>query len=299
MIKKGGIMNNSAHRFETMFGMRLLMICALIISYVICFSPGSAKGSNLSLISPASLYAREGSFIIIDARPFHVYKKGHIPGAISLSWEDYTTTDRKNIPYRILPPETLAKKLGMSGISEISAVAVYGDTDSSWGGEGWVVWMLSFMGHKGDIRLLEGGVDGWIRSKYPIVEMIPEKFPPAVYQFDIQAGLNISTDELRAKATDFQIIDTRSFFERIKGKIPGSVHISWEKFFNPENHRPVNTEELKKMFSENNISVEKPVVYYCTGGIRSAYAWTVHQLSGLKPARNYEGGMADWSASNP
>jgi thiosulfate/3-mercaptopyruvate sulfurtransferase len=42
------------------------------------------------------------------------------------------------------------------------------------------------------------------------------------------------------------------------------------------------------------VNTAKPVVYYCAGGIRSAYTWLVHELAGLPDARNYEGGMAAW-----
>jgi thiosulfate/3-mercaptopyruvate sulfurtransferase len=46
---------------------------------------------------------------------------------------------------------------------------------------------------------------------------------------------------------------------------------------------------------DHGVDAEKPLVYYCTGGVRSAYAWMVHQLCGLPPARNYGGGMEDWT----
>lgn len=36
----------------------------------------------------------------------------------------------------------------------------------------------------------------------------------------------------------------------------------------------------------------------CTEGVRSAFAWTVHELAGLQTAKNYQGGMTAWRQIN-
>lgn len=40
--------------------------------------------------------------------------------------------------------------------------------------------------------------------------------------------------------------------------------------------------------------VNRELVFYCTGGVRSAYAWLIHQLCGSLPASNFEGGTEAW-----
>jgi thiosulfate/3-mercaptopyruvate sulfurtransferase len=50
----------------------------------------------------------------------------------------------------------------------------------------------------------------------------------------------------------------------------------------------------EKLLAKHGVDLRKPVVYYCTGGIRSGYAWMVHTLAGLPNGRNYEGGMEEW-----
>jgi thiosulfate/3-mercaptopyruvate sulfurtransferase len=45
--------------------------------------------------------------------------------------------------------------------------------------------------------------------------------------------------------------------------------------------------------------MDRPVVYYCKGGIRSAYAWMVHVLAGFPGACNFEGGMEEWKTVFP
>ena len=153
----------------------------------------SALAHDVGLIEPRALARNPAAWVVLDARPKSQWQAGHIPGARSFSWEDYTGTDGKGIPYKVRPPREMAEGLGAMGIDEKTPVTVYGDADKSWGGEGWTVWVLAWLGQKGPIRLLDGGIQEW-----------------------------------RA------------------------------------------------------------------GGIRSAYAWTVHELAGLPPARNYEGGMEEW-----
>jgi thiosulfate/3-mercaptopyruvate sulfurtransferase len=54
------------------------------------------------------------------------------------------------------------------GISEGSTIVVYGDADSSWGGEGWVLWVLDYLGHKGKLLLLNGGIRAWVKEGFPL-----------------------------------------------------------------------------------------------------------------------------------
>jgi thiosulfate/3-mercaptopyruvate sulfurtransferase len=78
------------------------------------------------------------------------------------------------------------------------------------------------------------------------------------------------------------------------GHIPLAKHISWKDFYTGEDRRPLAPDQLKKLLQENGVDTTKPVVYYCTGGIRSAYAWMVHELSALPSAGIYEESMEGW-----
>lgn len=73
--------------------------------------------SDIGLINVKKLSNELNKWVILDARPKKEWLKGHIPGSISFSWEDYTRTDEKGIKYRTLQPEQLAKYLGEMGIT--------------------------------------------------------------------------------------------------------------------------------------------------------------------------------------
>ncbi|MDY6853287.1 MAG: rhodanese-like domain-containing protein [Thermodesulfobacteriota bacterium] len=269
-----------------------------LIIFIGCFSLSVCKASSLydlALIEPHVLNRDISAWVILDARPRDQWLDRHLPGARSFCWEDYTRTDEKRIPYRVWPPEEMAEALGEMGIDENSPIIVYGDADRSWGGEGWTCWVLVWLGHRGPIRLLNGGIQAWKSNDFPLVaEASNRKSTPVGYKVKLRTEVSITTEELQQQGSNLLLVDTRSTLEWLKGHLPDAVHIHWTKFFSGKERRPISHNEMRRLMKHHGITNGKPVVYYCTGGIRSAYAWLIHELSGLGPARNYEGGTEAW-----
>ncbi len=270
----------------------------LFFSIVLPGLPNLTSGTlaaEISLITAKNLEEGIGRFTVLDARPRKEWEKSHIPGALSFSWEEHTAVDAEGVPHRIGPPERMAAALSAMGIRETDEIVVYADADKSWGGEGWVCWALSWLGHRGGIRLLEGGIAAWEKEVYPTGKGKSAKAPsPAPYNFRVRSDLFATAEDIGACAKECQIVDTRSFREWITGRIPGAVHISWKKFRKGGLRTPLTPTETAALLTKHGIDTAKPVIYYCTGGIRSAYSWLVHELSGLKTAANFEGGTAAW-----
>jgi thiosulfate/3-mercaptopyruvate sulfurtransferase len=104
----------------------------------------------------------------------------------------------------------------------------------------------------------------------------------------------VSTEEVQQGKNAYTLVDVRSTFEWLKGRIPGAIHIPWEEFYTGKDRRPLPPAELKKLLTKKGVDTSRPVVFYCLGGVRSAYAWTVYQLAGLPNGRNYKGSWAAW-----
>ena len=251
---------------------------------------------DLALIEPHTLNSTLSQWVILDARPKTEWRAGHIPGAISFSWQQYPRTDKYGVPYRVWTPQELAKALGEIGIDEKTPVVVYGDADKSWGGEGWTCWVLSWLGHQGPIRLLNGGIQSWRYHKLPLnYKENNNVIRTVTYIINIKPILNITIEEIyERQKSNIVLIDTRSFFEWIKGHIPGAIRIDWSDFYSGKERRPISPDEFKNLLKKKGVDPNKQIVYYCTGGMRSGYAWMVHQLSGLPSAKNYEGGIEEW-----
>ncbi len=249
---------------------------------------------TISLIEPSALKGGLSKFVILDARPKAEWQAGHIPGALSFSWENFTRTDEKGIPFRALPPRELAAALGEMGIGEKTSIVIYGDADKSWGGEGWAAWTFAWLGHGGPVRILNGGIQAWRNGALPVTSDAPKAAEKTVYHYTLQPQLDISTAEIEQRKTPMVLVDTRSTLEWLRGRIPGAIHIEWTNFYTGDDRHPLNAAAFKQLLKENGVDTAKPVVYYCRGGVRSGYAWMVHRLAGLPDARNYEGGMEAW-----
>ncbi|WP_224963183.1 sulfurtransferase [Geomonas subterranea] len=272
---------------------RLLPLVLLALALFV--SAAGARAADLGLIDAAALKGAAGKWVILDARPRGEWLAGHIPGAISFCWEDYTRTDSKGVKYSSFPANELAALLGAQGIGDRTALVIYGDADKSWGGEGYDAWLFSWLGHRGPVRLLNGGIQAWRSAGFPLVQGAePRQVRRVPYQAQPKPQTAVSTEELQNRKDGYTLVDVRSTLEWLKGRIPGAVHISWEDFYTGKERRPLSGGELRKLLAKHGVDLGKPVVYYCLGGVRSGYAWTVHQLAGLPEARNYKGGWEAW-----
>lgn len=254
-----------------------------------------ALAADLGLIDVTTLNRNPSKWVILDARPKAEWEAGHIPGAQSFSWDNYTRTDDKGVQFSSFPPQELSVVLAGLGIDEKTPVVVYGDADKSWGGEGYDIWLLSWLGHTGPIRLLNGGIQAWRGQNLPLVKANDR--PPvkkARYHVNLKPQYIVSTEEVERLKGSVALVDVRSTFEWIKGKIPGAIHIPWDDFYTGKDRRPLPAADLKKLLAKHGVDTSKPVIYYCAGGVRSSYAWLTHELAGLPEARNYKGSWAAW-----
>lgn len=80
------------------------------------------------------------------------------------------------------------------------------------------------------------------------------------------------------EADEVQLVDVRQDFEWEQGRIPGAVHIPLEQL-------PARAEELDR---------DRPVVFGCRSGARSAMAAEAFRASGFD-ARNLTGGIELWA----
>jgi thiosulfate/3-mercaptopyruvate sulfurtransferase len=273
----------------------LASLCTMLLLGATNGGVSRAGAADLGLIDAAALKGNPAKWVVLDARPKSDWEAGHLPGALPFSWESLTRTDANGVKYSTLPPQELAQTLAALGIDEKTPVVFYGDADSSWGSEGYGVWLLSWLGHKGPVRLLNGGIQAWRNQHLPLAKG-PEKpgARKARYQVNLKPQYLVSTEEIQRAKEGYALIDVRSGFEWFKGKIPGAVHIPWEEFHAGSDHHPLPAAELKRLLAKHGVDGSKPVVFYCLGGVRSAYAWTAYQLAGLPEARNYKGSWAAW-----
>ncbi len=234
------------------------------------------------------------------------YDQGHIPGAVGWNWQ---TQLQDNIRRDLIDKSTLEKLLGVSGISNDTAILLYGDNNNWFAA--YALWQLKYYGHR-DVRLINGGRKKWLEEKRPLTkETVNVK--PGTYRVS-------GTDEsLRAYKEEVfsivegrkpgQLVDVRSVDEftgkiiappgmsetaQRAGHVPGAANIPWAQASN-EDGTFKSFDDLKKLYDSKGITGKDEVIAYCRIGERSSHTWFVLKyLLGYGNVRNYDGSWTEW-----
>ncbi len=269
-----------------------------------------AKG-NFSVISQVEEISKypKNKIVFLDSRSTFKFLLGHIPGAVHLpNWKDFTET-RNGVPGLIIQDlSILANKFSSLGIDKSKKIILYGDPHDPWRTDGRFLWMFHYLGFE-NISILEGGTKLWQKNGNKIErgrgsKVIKTKLTESDLKLNNSVIANSNWISKRLGDPNLSIIDTRTLKEfkgstpygsQKGGHIPGAVHIDWRDFFNEEGLlKSRNT--LVGTLEQYNITANKEVVVYCTGGVRSAMAYFVLKYLGFK-TRNYDGSWWDWSST--
>jgi thiosulfate/3-mercaptopyruvate sulfurtransferase len=257
-------------------------------------SPAAAQVSSEQVFVTPD-WAREHAEVWVDARDDVSYALSHHPDAVHLPWTDFTTRSQSGL---LLSTDQLQGRLGTAGISRDLTVVVYGEWDRGWGEEGHFFWLLEYLGHD-DVHILEGGWAAWISSGGPSTTAVEV---PLATEFvaDVQPGLLADRDQVLRMSTELEtglILDVRTDEEfqggRLHGevrggRIPGAEHTDWRTLLgSPHPAGPVGAME---------VGLDAPIVTYCTGGVRSGFAYAALRAAGYTRVSNYAGSFWEWSA---
>ena len=245
--------------------------------------------------------------LILDARGEDEYKKGHIPGAIAISWQEFS--DMKGKPGdenwgTVLKGEELSQKLSEAGITDDKKIVVYSDTQKGWGEDGRIVWMLRRVGMDKPV-MLDGGFNYWKSQGEEISKDPVERIASNTEVSSLDDQTNITTEELIEKKEQVKVIDVRSkkefngatdYGEPRGGYIPGAINIDFYEFLNKDGTLKTAS-EIKSILDENGIEKNDEIVTYCTAGIRSAHMQIVLDMLGYKDAKNYDQSFNAWAGN--
>lgn len=254
-----------------------------------------------NFITPNELLPIMDEVIILDARGFEDYKRGHIKGSFPVDIDkDLTGPIGEHGGRHPLPDmEQLAKTFETFGINEHSKVVVY----DSWiflAGRLW--WTLRYMGLK-DVRVLSGGIERWVKEGHLLTkDPTPLPTEPTTFNYTLQTDMTMSRNEVleASKSGSHVIVDARAperydgsvidAMDGMTGHIPGAVNHFYESGYTSEGPRSIK--DLENEFY-NEIYQQKPVVTYCGSGVTACNALLVMSEAGLNSAL-YVGSSSDW-----
>ncbi len=258
----------------------------------------------------AAIFVGHPDVRIVDARPVKDYRKGHVPGAVSLEWVDLKERGGGLMTGRLDDDaDYLGEVVGGRGISPEHWVIVVGDPLVHWGEEARVAWVLRYLGHA-RISLLDGGMTAWKAAELP-VQRGALTMPAEVYGPEIDESVLARKADVRQISDDADdwrtvLVDVRTNEEfrgsrdgprygaPRSGRIPGALHLPWRVLLD-EHGQLRARDKLRDVLVPRGVRPDAAIVTYCTGGVRSAHTWYVLTALGYPNVRNYAGSWWEWS----
>ncbi len=234
------------------------------------------------------------------------YDKGHIKGAVGWNWQ---TQLQDGVRRDLIGKEDLEGLLGKSGISNETAILLYGDNNNWFAA--YAFWQLKYHGDE-NVRLIDGGRKKWIAEGQPLTTELPQVEETRYRAKGADESIRARKEEVLKiveKRVNGQLVDVRSADEYTgkilappglsetamrAGHIPGAQNIPWALAAN-EDGTFKSYEDLEGLYEGKGISGREPVIAYCRIGERSSHTWFVLKyLLGYKNVRNYDGSWTEW-----
>ncbi len=213
---------------------------------------------------------------IIDVREKIKYLAGHIPGAVNI-WRPDIVDKNHPIPGMMAPQSQVEALMGRLGIENHHTLVIYSDGPD--GARLW--WVLAYYGFPiKQMKLLDGGPDGWKAKGYP-TEMLPPQVTPTQFHLPGRTrsteSLLCSLPEVRGALKDSNkvILDVRAKEEYLgektltgatrPGRIPGVKWVEWKEVLvkdGPYKGYWKHAEEIRRLFAEIGVTPDKEVYIY-------------------------------------
>ncbi|MDU6736033.1 MAG: rhodanese-like domain-containing protein [Veillonella sp.] len=227
-----------------------------------------------NFITPNELLPIMDEVIILDARGFQDYKRGHIKGAFPVDIDKDLTGP-------------IGEHGGRHPLPDMEQLL-------------W--WTLRYMGLK-DVRVLSGGIERWVKEGHLLTkDPTPLPTEPTTFNYTLQTDMTMSRNEVleASKSGSHVIVDARAperydgsvvdVMDGMTGHIPGAVNHFYESGYTSEGPRSIK--DLENEFY-NEIYQQKPVVTYCGSGVTACNTLLVMSEAGLNSAL-YVGSSSDW-----
>ena len=233
------------------------------------------------------------NLILIDARSFQEYSRGHITNAVNLDLFSFHWIDTSQDGISSFNQQ-FTKIFSRVGVSEEKKVIFYDDVSGMLAARG--VWLLEYLSHH-NVSMLDGGFIKWKNEErtwdtIPVANMYANfsaKPNPKVL-----AGFEYVLDNL----DKITILDARSK-EEFDGKlvraargghIPTSTNIDYTENISKDGTLK-NNEELSKLYQ---MSKDTEIVTYCQGAYRAANTFLALKKIGFTNVKVYLGSWGEW-----
>ncbi|MCP9967614.1 MULTISPECIES: sulfurtransferase [Actinomadura] len=234
------------------------------------------------------------------------YDKGHIRGAVKIDWK----TELQDPVRRDFVDKTgFEQLLSSKGIANDDLVILYGGNNNWFAA--YAYWYFKLYGH-GKVKLLDGGRKKWELDSRELVTDVPSR-PATDYKAKEQdLSIRAFRDEVVDAIGKQNLIDVRSPDEfsgkllapahlpqeqsQRAGHVPTAANIPWSKAANDDGTFK-SDEELRELYTEAGVDLNKDTIAYCRIGERSSHTWfALRELLGLENVKNYDGSWTEYGS---
>ena len=261
------------------------------------------------LISAAELRAAEPALVrLLDVRwsvtgpPGRAaYEAGHLPGAVFVDLDrDLAGPPGPGGRHPLPEPVAFVTTMRSCGVVDRGPVVVYDQRDGSAAARVW--WLLRWCGHV-DVRLLDGGYDGWVAAGGDVQAGPGDQ--PRAGDFSGQSGQlpTLDADAAAAVARDGVLLDARAAarfrgevepVDPVAGHVPGAISAPATDNVRADG-RLCSADELRARFAALGIGPGTPVGAYCGSGVTATHAVLALEVAGIEAAL-WPGSWSEWVA---
>ncbi len=228
------------------------------------------------------------------------YQHSHIPGAVFVDWVHEITDPDDPRHAKIAPPDRYAAAMRQHGINDDSMVVAYDDAQGMFAARMWFT--LNYYGH-GNVVVLDGGWQKWLKERKPIDDVVPN-YEPGNFEARPHAEWIRFIDDIAqvtAKKRAAKLIDVRSPAEytgqasraRRKGHIPGAVNVVRSLLNTPEGTM-LPPDQLRDIFAKAGVSNNAEAIAYCNAGVSASYGLLALRRAGFTNSAVYDGSWKEW-----
>lgn len=263
---------------------------------------------NVQYFVGPSWLENRNDVVVLDARTYEAYRRERIYGARHVPLDDIT--GQRDDEGGLAPAASeIAATFADAGVDRDADVLVYGDSVGSRVTR--VAFALKYIGHRGDVRLLNGGLDGWTGR---VGTGRPTESEPTAYEPDPDDDLVVTRRWIAENADRFgedapdALVDVRvpeAYLGAVgsdaldpgherHGHVPGAVNVYWVG--NVDGSRLQDPTRLARLyFAEASLDDGSTVVVYGDENVDPTQTWIVLRALGFGDVRLYDGGFDEWA----
>lgn len=245
---------------------------------------------------------------VVDLSPLADYRRGHLPNAVHVWWQDLV--EFNNPTYGMLVgPEERRRVLGGAGIEPGMTVVAYDNAGGRYAAR--FLWVLAYTGYA-DGRLLNGGIATWHAENRPITRQVPRIVPTTLPDQPANESILYNGDDLLSRLGEegLAVVDTRTDREGretwngrlVVGRVPGARSIPWERNLGQRNTaivRDPQPDELPRVYEGQGLRRDQEIVVYGLTGVDAAHTFWIMRVLGYENVKLYDGSWAEWGANRP